>query len=163
AVVLPVRQAVDAILIRILQQKIVIEHPRACPHHHPPVVSRIPRQTELRSKIPVWLVYLLAEQLMRGARRDGVRNQAELIENEAAAWARRKVRDLAVGQGRTRHRRQVAVRAPSVPNIVHAKADVQVRKQVERVAQIALDARVEVPARRAAEGRVLAEVSEAVE
>src|SRR5208282_6635958 len=91
AVVLPVRQAVDPILIRILQQKIVIEEPAARPHYRPPIVSRVPRQTKLRSKIRVRLVHALAEELVQ-TRRDRVRNQTELIENQASR-ARRSLYD----------------------------------------------------------------------
>ena len=94
-------------------------------------------------------------------RRGIVREQAELIENQTSR-ARWRLHNCCV-DGRTRHRRQVAVGAPAVAHIVHAKTNVEVRKQIERVAQVPLDARVEVTAGRTVECRVLAETSEAVE
>src|SRR5260370_18693963 len=90
-----------------------------------------------------------------------VREQAELIENQTSR-ARWRLHYCCV-DGRTRHRRQVAVRAPAVAHIIYAKTNVEVRKQIERVTQVPLDARVEVTAGRPVECRVLAETSEAVE
>src|SRR5208282_111001 len=102
----------------------------------------------------------LAEKLVQ-ARRDRIRNQTELIENQTSR-ARRSLYDLCVDR-RTWDRRQVAVRAPGVMHIIHAKTDVKVRNQVEGVAQVTLEARVEVTARRPVECRVLTEISQAVE
>src|ERR1700676_1975643 len=93
-------------------------------------------------------------------RRGIVREQAELIENQTSR-ARWHFHNCCV-DGRTRHRRQVAVRAPAVAHIIYAETNVEVRKQIERVAQVPLDAGVEVTAGRPLEGRVLAETSEAV-
>src|SRR4030088_864014 len=94
-------------------------------------------------------------------RRGIVREQTELIENQTgrARWRRYN----GCVDGRTWHGRQVAVGTPAVAHIVHAKTNVEIRKQIERVAQVPLDARIEVSARRPVEGRVLAETSEAVE
>ena len=48
--------------------------------------------------------------------------------------------------GRTRDSRQIAVRASGVEHVIHADAEIQVRKQIVGVANIALKTRVEVSA-----------------
>src|SRR5208337_939533 len=59
--------------------------------------------------------------------------------------------------------RHVAVRAPRVIHIIQAHADVEIWNHVELVSYIALEAGVEMTSRRAIEGRVLAEISQAIE
>ena len=149
AVVLAIGQPVDAILIRILQQEIVVEQSAAHANYGSAVVSGVPGYTQLRSKIEVGLVRALADRRLWSDDSGVIRKQVKLIQNQAAS-TRRSLHNVGIDR-RTWHRRQVGVGASGVAHVIHAKADVKIWKHVERVADVALDACVEVSPSRAVE------------
>ena len=157
AIELAVGEAVDAVLIGVLEQEIVVEQAGAGAHYGTPAMAGIPGQADLRSEIVVRIVDLVAERLVNilGERR----KETVLVEDQVAARARRAGHEnVEIG---TRHGAEIAIVAVGVVNVIDAEVEIQIWKNVEGVAEVAFEPRVGMPAEMA-EGRVSAEVAETI-
>ena len=70
----------------------------------------------------------------------------ELIENQIAARTRR-IHDQRRVDRRTRNRSDIAVSPARIAHIVHAKNEIQIRKEPERIGHMEFEARIGMPAR----------------